>query len=138
MGTGHIGGLYGDGNLTFVDGYRGLNITNYGTDYYTISSDPEISIEKYRTLDAREAAYYQLTYKCVTACTDDDGTSYHTGVNDGFSKASSLTADDILTLFKKQSNIVNNGTINAAYWKENGVCTLFSVLTSVVCSVVEW
>ena len=33
LGTGHIGGLYGDGNLTFVDGYRGLNITNYGTDY---------------------------------------------------------------------------------------------------------
>ncbi len=33
IGTGHTGGLYGDGNLTFVDGYRELNITNYGTDY---------------------------------------------------------------------------------------------------------
>ena len=33
IGTGRIGGLYGDGNLTFVDGYRELNITNYGTDF---------------------------------------------------------------------------------------------------------
>ena len=37
LGTGRTGGLYGDGNLTFVDGYRGLNITNYGTDYYSLS-----------------------------------------------------------------------------------------------------
>ena len=36
VGTEHIGGLYGDGNLTRVDGYRELNITNYGTDYYGI------------------------------------------------------------------------------------------------------
>lgn len=39
IGTGHTGGLYGDGNLTFVDGYRGLNITNYGTDYYNIDME---------------------------------------------------------------------------------------------------
>ena len=38
LGTGRTGGLYGDGNLTFVDGYRGLNITNYGTDYYSLNS----------------------------------------------------------------------------------------------------
>ena len=31
IGTGHMGGLYGDGNLTLVDGYRELNITNYGS-----------------------------------------------------------------------------------------------------------
>ncbi len=45
LGTGRTGGLYGDGNLTFVDGYRGLNITNYGTDYYSISS--EITYDQY-------------------------------------------------------------------------------------------
>ena len=31
IGAEHIGGLYGDGNMTLVDGYRELNITNYGT-----------------------------------------------------------------------------------------------------------
>ena len=54
LGTGHTGGLYGDGNLTFVDGYRGLNITNYGTDYYSIAR--EITIAQYNALPAREAA----------------------------------------------------------------------------------
>ena len=44
VGTAHTGGLYGDGNLTFVDGYRGLNVTNYGTDYYLIRNTPEITI----------------------------------------------------------------------------------------------
>ena len=131
VGTGHTGGLYGDGNLTFVDGYRGLNITNYGTDYYTISSTPEISLETYRSLDPREAAYYQLTYKCIKACTDDDGTDYHPAGGE-FSKASTLTLDDILTLFKNntaQNNppVINaNGTVNTNYWQENGVCTIYA------------
>ena len=31
VGADGIGGLYGDGNLTLVDGYRELNITDYGT-----------------------------------------------------------------------------------------------------------
>ena len=70
LGTNHVGGLYGDGNLTFVDGYRGLNITNYGTDYYSISK--EITIDDYNALPAREAAYYELRYTCVKECTDDD------------------------------------------------------------------
>lgn len=48
LGTNHTGGLYGDGNLTFVDGYRGMNITNYGTDYYSIAS--EITIQQYESL----------------------------------------------------------------------------------------
>jgi hypothetical protein len=51
IGTGHTGGLYGDGNLTFVDGYRGLNITNYGTDYYSIAK--EISQAQYDLLPKR-------------------------------------------------------------------------------------
>ncbi len=101
LGTGHTGGLYGDGNLTLVDGYRGLNITNYGTDYYSISK--EIDIDAYHALPEREAAYYELKYKCKLACTDKDGTRYTPG--NETTKASTITADDLLVLF-----VENNGT----------------------------
>jgi len=131
LGTGHTGGLYGDGNLTFVDGYRGLNITNYGTDYYTIA--PEITIDDYHALPDREAAYYELRYKCVKECTDKDGTTYHTEAT--ATKASTLTADDLLTLFKDIKDgdtpiLVINGkgeTVpNPLYWAENGVCSIYA------------
>ena len=131
LGTGHTGGLYGDGNLTFVDGYRGLNITNYGTDYYSIAK--EITITQYHDLPDREAAYYELRYKCIQECTDKDGTTYHPA--SGNSKASTLTADDILTLFK---GVEDNGTPllvvnaqgetvpNSSYWQENGVLPVYA------------
>ena len=132
IGTGHVGGLYGDGNLTFVDGYRGLNITNYGTDYYTISSKMEISLSDYYGLDPRERAYYELKYKCKKDCVDDEGTAYYKESAD-HPKASTLTADDILTLFKEGTNttgVLNeDGTINTSstgYWEENGVCTIYA------------
>jgi hypothetical protein len=105
LGTHHIGGLYGDGNLTLVDGYRGLNITNYGTDYYSI--DPEIDIDTYKALPDREAAYYELKYKCLKACTDKDGTRYNPSKeeNNVTTKASTINADDLLVLF-----LENDGT----------------------------
>ncbi|MBR1520885.1 MAG: hypothetical protein IJ635_06580 [Bacteroidaceae bacterium] len=133
IGTGHTGGLYGDGNLTFVDGYRGLNITNYGTDYYTIEDTPEISITQYHALDDREAAYYELRYKCIKACTDKEHTNYTPG-GDG-TKASTLSADDLLTLFADVTDgntplIVTNDkgekVPNPEYWQENGVCTIYA------------
>ena len=65
VGTEHVGGLYGDGNLTLVDGYRELNISNYGTDYYGMSET--ISIEEYYSLTDRERAYFALEYQCTTA-----------------------------------------------------------------------
>ena len=65
IGTEHVGGLYGDGNLTLVDGYRELNITNYGTDYYGMSDN--ISLEDYYNLTDRERAYFELKYKCIKA-----------------------------------------------------------------------
>ena len=65
IGTEHIGGLYGDGNLTLVDGYRELNITNYGTDYYDMSDN--ISLEEYYKLTDRERAYFALEYRCKEA-----------------------------------------------------------------------
>ncbi len=63
IGTEHIGGLYGGGNLSMVDGYRELNITNYGTDYYNLQT--KITIDEYHNdLSDRERAYFQLQYEC--------------------------------------------------------------------------
>ena len=64
IGEDGVGGLYGDGNLTFVDGYRELNITNYGTDYYNLSQS--LSLEEYKKLSDRERAYFELLYKPKT------------------------------------------------------------------------
>ena len=65
IGTEHVGGIYGDGNLTLVDGYRELNISNYGTDYYGMSDN--ISLEEYYKLTDREKAYFALEYQCINA-----------------------------------------------------------------------
>ncbi len=117
VGTGHTGGLYGDGNLTFVDGYRGLNITNYGTDYYHISND--IGISDYDNLTPREKAYYELKYKCVQECQDNEFTTY--SVN------STLAQEELIALFAGQTDIVSaDGTINPAYWVKNGVVSRYA------------
>ena len=101
LGTRHTGGLYGDGNLTLVDGYRELNITNYGTDYYSIAK--EIGIDTYHALPKREADYYELKYTCNKDCQDKEDTRYKAEVKDGndnvISKASTITADEMQTLF---------------------------------------
>ena len=133
LGTGRTGGLYGDGNLTFVDGYRGLNITNYGTDYYSLS--PEITYQQYEQLPPREADYYQLKYKCIKECTDKDGTTYYPAGGE-HTKASTLTIDDLLTLFEgiKVGDVdilLTNPTTgekypNPAYWEQNGVVPVYA------------
>ena len=143
MGTGYTGGLYGDGNLTLVDGYRELNITNYGTDYYTIES--EITIEQYNNLPDRESAYYELRYTCLKECKDKDGTIYKPENEN--SKASTIRRDDLLTLFLQETtngyvsvkyNDVdvlvydnNEGWIpntaeDAKFWKESGVLPVYA------------
>ena len=129
LGTNHVGGLYGDGNLTFVDGYRGLNITNYGTDYYSI--DKEITIEQYDNLPPREAAYYELRYTCVKTCTDDDGTTYlPKDPSNPNSKASTLSALEIISLFEHGTNtpgvLDTDGNPSEEYWKENGVLPVYA------------
>lgn len=65
IGTEHTGGLYGGGNFSMVDGYRELNITNYGTDYF--SMDQQIDLTTYRSLTNRERAYFKLKYECKVA-----------------------------------------------------------------------
>ncbi len=67
IGGDGIGGLYGDGNLTFVDGYRELNITNYGTDYYNLNN--QLTYEQYMMLTDRERAYFELQYMSNVAHT---------------------------------------------------------------------
>ena len=133
LGTGRTGGLYGDGNLTFVDGYRGLNITNYGTDYYSL--DPEIDYNTYEKLPPREADYYQVRYKCILQCTDKDGTTYYPEGGE-HSKASTLTIDDLLTLFEgikvgdvdilKTDPETGEKYPNPTYWKQNGVVPVYA------------
>ena len=141
LGTGHTGGLYGDGNLTLVDGYRELNITSYGTDYYSIAK--EITIEQYHALPEREAAYYELRYTCLKDCKDKEGTQYHSAVGD--SKASTITADELQTLFLERDgegnlvSVTDGGTAiliyndktyewepNSTYWEESGVLPVYA------------
>ncbi len=65
VSTDNIGGFYGDGNLSLVDGYRELNITNYGTDYHNLTH--EITYDDYQKMHARKKAYYELKYLCLEA-----------------------------------------------------------------------
>ena len=129
IGTGHTGGLYGDGNLTFVDGYRELNITNYGTDYYHI--DHQLDYNAYKELPEREKAYYELKYKCLRACSDIEGTNYSVNAE--------LPQDELLVLFTNTDGksllsgsdsilITVNGrkVPNPAIWKENGVVSVYA------------
>ena len=60
LGTEEMGGLYGDGNLTLVDGFRELHIDNYGTDYYSLAKT--LTINQYNELTTRQQAYYKLKY----------------------------------------------------------------------------
>ena len=116
IGTGHTGGLYGDGNLTFVDGYRELNITNYGTDYYHIAKS--LTYDEYKVLPEREKAYYELKYKCLVSCTDNAGTTYGVG--------STLSQDEILDLFAGNTTVIVDGKPSSTYWKEEGVVSVYA------------
>ena len=113
VGTGRVGGLYGDGNLTFVDGYRELNITNYGTDFYHI--DENIGIDSYEALPDREKAYYELKYTCKKECSDNDSTLYKVG--------STLSQEELLSLFAGRTTILNAdmSTPREEYWQKSGV-----------------
>ena len=152
LGTRHTGGLYGDGNLTLVDGYRELNITNYGTDYYNI--DKEIGIDTYHALPDREADYYELRYTCLKDCKDKDDTQYRKVVKDEsgnvVSKASTITADEMQTLFvvktyengkvTSETSVKDGGDdilkydsirgewvpSDAGYWEESGVLPVYA------------
>lgn len=61
-----VGGIYGDGNLTFVDGYRELNITNYGTDWYSLSGGVHDD-DEFNALTPRQQSFYTTQYECTEA-----------------------------------------------------------------------
>ena len=71
LGTEEMGGLYGDGNLTLVDGFRELHIDNYGTDYYSL--EKTMLLSEYEQLTARQQAYYKLKY----GANDDHSYKYY-------------------------------------------------------------
>lgn len=114
IGTEHTGGLYGGGNLSLVDGYRELHISNYGTDYYGL--DDRITMEKYNTLTDRERAYFRLRYTCIDGYDkgkDDEGISY-----DGHEIGDQIFDDEYNELPEKYRK--------AEYWEQDGVCSIYA------------
>ena len=109
VGTEHTGGLYGGGNLSLVGGYRELNITNYGTDYYGM--DEQISLEKYQTLTNRERAYFKLEYQFqLDTPTTINGKEY---------KKNDRVSEDDYNKFPSEFK-------NETYWKQYGFCSIYA------------
>ena len=112
VGTQHVGGLYGDGNLTFVDGFRELTISNYGTDFYGL--DNNISPDNYGNYNDRERAYFELKYECQQSCTDINGREYDPGAT--------LTEEEYNELFPEAGE--NASPYHSeSYWKR-GYCSI--------------
>ena len=111
VGTEHTGGLYGGGNLSVVDGYRELNISNYGTDYYGLKQT--ISIDEYRSLSNRERAYFQLEYRCLADVTIN-GVFYE--------KDKRLTEEEYLKLLSNEA-IANQ--VKASF-EPYGFCSIYA------------
>ena len=107
VGTEHVGGLYGGGNLSMVGGYRELNITNYGTDYYGM--DDQISLEKYQTLTNRERAYFKLEYVCQQDVTINEK-PYTVGYR--------ISEDDYNALPEQYKT--------EDFWKQYGFCSIYA------------
>ena len=107
VGTEHTGGLYGGGNLSLVGGYRELNITNYGTDYYGL--DQQISLEEYRKLTNRERAYFKLEYQCQQDVTID-GKEYK--------KDERISEDEY--------NALPTAYKTETYWIQYGFCSIYA------------
>ena len=145
IGGDGVGGLYGDGNLTLVDGYRELNITNYGTDYYNLNSS--ISYDDYQKLNDRERAYFELQYRAKSSHTYSyyRSTSYHNYDDVTYYLNQKITAADYAALSStEQANwILENKTytegdkINEedfelmdsseqSNWELLGFCTLYA------------
>ncbi|MBO7051755.1 MAG: hypothetical protein J6W24_03725, partial [Prevotella sp.] len=115
IGTEHVGGLYGGGNLSLVDGYRELHIANYGTDYYNLQQ--EITMDQYNNLTDRERAYFRLRYTCksaIPAGKDSEGIAYK-----GYSVGQQIYDDEYNDL---PANLKDTTT----YWRQDGVCSIYA------------
>ena len=127
VGTEHVGGLYGDGNLTFVDGWRELHIDSYGTDYY--NNDETITKEKYESMSDRERAYFVLNYRCINECTGKEGviTVGKRMTADEFKEAFDYDNYNDSTYTADYKNYINeDGTPNPAYFEELGFCSIYA------------
>ena len=149
IGGDGVGGLYGDGNLTLVDGYRELNITNYGTDYYNLNSS--ISYEDYQRLNDRERAYFELQYQAKSKHTysyyrsksyhnyEKDGvvTTYHLNqkispadyaqldeTEQGYWEAGNQTYEEGAKINEEEFELLDETERNN--WKLLGFCTLYA------------
>ena len=107
VGTEHTGGLYGGGNLSVVGGYRELNITNYGTDYYGL--DQQITLEEYQKLTNRERAYFKLEYLCQQDVTIN---------SKNYKQGDRISEDDY--------NALPTGYKNETYWIQYGFCSIYA------------
>ncbi|MCR5849640.1 MAG: hypothetical protein K6G92_02880 [Bacteroidaceae bacterium] len=108
IGTEHVGGLYGDGNLTFVDGYRELNVSNYGTDFYGLSDNISL-YDYYNKLTDRERAYFTLEYKCLEGYTS-------TALGKTVSAGERISEDDFKLMDATEQ----------AKWELLGFCTIYA------------
>ena len=127
IGTEHIGGLYGDGNLTRVDGYRELNISNYGTDYYGMNTD-YVTLDEYHMMNDRERAYFQLKYQ-LKKTFSWNGKTYQAGAN------TVMTKEQITEELKGAFDAANNNHVvvsidgipdTTTYWDEYGFVSIYA------------
>ena len=109
VGTEHTGGLYGGGNLSLVGGYRELNITNYGTDYYGL--DQQISLEEYQKLTNRERAYFKLEYLCQQDFTIEN---------------SDVSYKKDQRISEEEYNALPSTYKTTAYWIQYGFCSIYA------------
>ena len=122
VGTEYVGGLYGGGNLSLVDGYRELHISNYGTDYYGL--EETISIDKYNNeLTDRERAYFRLRYTCLRKFDGgkDDGIPYK-----GYNVGQQIFEDEFNDLPDTYKTVQGQEGVTDPYWKLDGVCSIYA------------
>ena len=122
IGTEHVGGLYGGGNLSLVDGYRELHISNYGTDYYGLKQS--IDMEEYNNLTDRERAYFRLRFTCKIAFDggkDDEGISYK-----GHGVGDQIYEDEYNDLPDEYKTVGEKGVDDGKYWYQDGFCSIYA------------
>ena len=120
IGTEHIGGLYGGGNLSLVDGYRELHISNYGTDYYGLKQS--IEMDEYNSLTDRERAYFRLRFTCqkrFDGGKDEDGIAYA-----GHEVGDQIYEDEYNDLPEIYQTVGDKGSDN--YWYQDGFCSIYA------------
>lgn len=124
VGTEHIGGLYGDGNLTRVDGYRELNISNYGTDYYGLND--RVSLADYHEMNDRERAYFQLKYLPKIDFTWNNKTYYTTVEVSKDDIKKELSGAHIVIEGDDVQLVDEMGNPNPEYWEEYGFASIYA------------